>query len=378
MTGGRDDRDRILVTHAGSLPRPAQLLAALSGEEPADAGQLAKLTEAAVQDAIRMQNAAGVDVIGDGEQDELSFVDVRSRLTGFGGRARPWRPADSVPGEIPPHAAVMMRAGDRLAPANDGPVAYQPGHVADRLARLGRAVNGRVPRSRVFLTAPSPGAICMLGSTFYPDHAAFLEAAAAAMRQEYQAIAAAGYVVQVDAPDLAAEGHVAFPGRPEEFHAQAGASVDAINEAISGIPPAQVRAHVCWSNTKTPHHYDVPLETIITELYRLNVGTLMLPLANPRHQWEWEAFSRHPLPEGKKLAAGVIDNNSTCVEHPMTVAQSLVRLAGVVGKENVMASVDCGFATFADMPAAPPPVVRLKLAALAEGAAIASDRLWPW
>jgi 5-methyltetrahydropteroyltriglutamate--homocysteine methyltransferase len=376
MTSYWGDEDRILVTHVGSLPRPPQLLAAFAGEEPADAEQLAKLTDAAVQEAIRLQDSAGVDLIGDGEQDVLSFFDPRPRLTGFGGHAQRWMPADTVPGEIPPHAAVMMRAGDRIAPSNDAPMSYQPAHLAGRLARLDQTLNGRLPRSRVFVTAPSPGAVCMLGTTFYPDHAAHLEAAAAAMRQEYQAIAAAGYMLQVDAPDLAAEAHVTFHGRPAEFLSQVGTHVDAINEAISGIPAAQIRAHVCWSNSKTPHHYDVPLETIIAELYRLNAGTLMVPLANPRHQWEWEVFTRHPLPDGKILAAGVIDNNNSCAEHPMTVAQSLLRLAGVVGRDNLMASVDCGFATFADMPAAPPPVVQLKLGALAEGASIASDRLW--
>lgn len=376
MSDDWGDEDRILVTNVGSLPRPEQLLAAFAGDEPADAEQLAKLIDAAVHEAIRLQEAAGVDVISDGEQDESSFFDPRARLTGFGGHANRWMPADSVPGEVPPHAAVMMRAGDRIAPSNDGPISYQPGHLAERLARLDRALTGRLPRSRVFVTAPSPGAVCMLGTTFYPDHAAHLEAAAAAMRQEYQAIAAAGYMLQVDAPDLAAEAHVTFHGRPAEFLAQVGMHVDAINEAISGIRSAQIRAHVCWSNTKTPHNFDVPLETIITELYRLNAGTLMVPLANPRHQWEWEVFTQHPLPEGKKLAAGVIDNNNSCAEDPMTVAQSLVRLAGVVGKDNLMASVDCGFATFADLPAAPPPVVQLKLEALAVGARIASDRLW--
>jgi 5-methyltetrahydropteroyltriglutamate--homocysteine methyltransferase len=370
---------RILTTHAGSLPRPADLAevldAASRGQRP-DPGRLAKLTALAVEDAVNRQEIAGVDVVSDGEMGSISFLDTAGRLTGYDGPMASYFPAD-LAGLMPSFAATFAQVGDHILPSNtSAQISYQPERATEAIFRFRQALAAHPLVGAAFLAAPSPGVIARLGSSAFASHEELVYAIAAALRQEYQLITSAGLQVQLDCPDLAMGKHTDYAGQSiEEFRAVIRLHVEALNWALAGIPAEQVRLHVCWGNYPGPHHYDVPLEHIIEVLYRANAGTLVLEHANPRHRHEWRVFRDHPLPDHMILAAGVVDTTSPHVEHPQAVADSLVRLAEVVGADRLIAATDCGFATFAAVPEAPAEVAYLKLAALAEGARLASDRL---
>jgi 5-methyltetrahydropteroyltriglutamate--homocysteine methyltransferase len=381
----RRSRDRILTTHTGSLPRPAdldQLLADREAGADVDQATFDKRVEQAVADIVASQLASGVSVISDGEMGKPGYSTyVKDRLTGFGGTGRPLAIAEMI--EYP-EVFEAFRSGSTSSrvmnhPGCDGPVSLRdPDAVHKDIANLKDAVSDAEPAD-VFMSAASPGVIAaFLANEYYPSDEEYIFALADAMKPEYDAIAAAGIVLQLDCPDLAMTramlGNDALTD--EEFRDQIRMHVRALNHAVRDIPPEQMRMHLCWGNGAWPHVTDIPLAAIIDVVLEARPTGLVFEAANPRHGHEWKVWKDIRLPEGKVLVPGVIDSTTNFVEHPELVAQRIVRFAEIAGRENVIAGTDCGFGTFAGYYAVKPRVTWLKLAALAEGAQIASDYLW--
>ena len=377
--------ERILTTHTGSLPRPdnlMQLMIAREQGQPVDASELAGTVRNAVAEAVKHQVAAGIDIISDGEMSKIGFANyVKDRLAGFGGRSNPLTAQDIL--DHPDLNVHLLRrkeggGGRNFIPACTGPISLRDQDAVHRdIANLRAAVQEVQPEG-VFMPAASPGAIAqVMQNNYYPTQEAYLYALADAMRYEYQTIVAAGFSLQLDCPDLAMQRHVRFADAPiDEFRRHLQQSVEVLNYALSGIPPEQVRVHVCWGNYQGPHHRDVPLKDIIDLLLNIQGNALSIEAANPRHEHEWTVFEQVRLPEGKILIPGLIDSCTNYIEHPEVVAQRLVRFACVVGRENVIAGTDCGFDTFAGASAVAPSVAWAKLQSLAEGARLASQELW--
>jgi 5-methyltetrahydropteroyltriglutamate--homocysteine methyltransferase len=357
---------------------------ASAADGTADAELVSKSVEAAVADAVGRQLEAGIDVVSDGEMGTVSFMDAASRLTGFDGPMAPYVPADVVAARVvPAFAQRFMAEGDRLLPSNTSKdITYLSGPVRAAIDRFSRVLASYPQVQGAFLPAPSPGTLARLGTSAFKRYEDFLLAIAAAMREEYRLITDAGFDVQVDCPDLAMCKHTDYNHLTvEAFLDIARLNVEALNWALEGIDPRKVRLHVCWGNYRGPHHLDLPLEHIIEILYTARVGTLVIEQSNPRHRDEWATLQRNPLSEAETtvstLAVGVVSTTIPHVEKPLVVAEDLIRLAGAVGKDRLMATTDCGFATFAEVPAAESAeVAYLKLASLAEGARIASNWLW--
>jgi 5-methyltetrahydropteroyltriglutamate--homocysteine methyltransferase len=375
--------DRILTTHTGSLPRPADLVQLMFAKEegqPVDAAAMDDRVRAAVQEVVAQQAAAGVDVVNDGEASKPSYATyVKDRLSGFGGDSHPLQYADLV--DFPELARRVFQdpgRSRRRTPACDGPIAVRDAEAVGRDVDNLRAALEAVPHDDAFLSAASPGVISLFfKNTYYPSHEAYLYAIADAMRHEYEAIARAGFVLQVDCPDLAMGRHIQFADASlEEFRRLARLHVEALNHALAGIDPDQVRIHVCWGNYEGPHHYDVALGDIIDIVLGVQANGLSIEAANPRHEHEWALFEATRLPEGKVLIPGVVDSTTNYIEHPDLVAQRVARLARLVGRENVVAGTDCGFGTWVGMARVDAQVVWAKLGALAEGARRASAQLW--
>jgi 5-methyltetrahydropteroyltriglutamate--homocysteine methyltransferase len=374
--------DRILTTHAGSLPRPDEVVdiiwAGIEGEAT-DQTELDARLERAVGDVVRRQREAGIDVVSDGEMSKPGFSNyINDRFTGFEGRAE--FQADDV-ADYPNLAMRLFNtpAMAHLVFANCvGAVEPKdPDAVHRDIERLKRAI-GDAPPSEAFMGAISPGQVAFnFPDHHYGTHETYLAALAEALRPEYKAITDAGFNLQIDSPDLAMAGHCRSVGSSiQSWDTHLPMAIDALNVALEGIPEEQIRLHVCWGNYAGPHHKDVPLRDIVEPVLKANAGTYYVEGANPRHEHEWEVFEEVALPEGKDLILGVIDVKVNAVEHPRLVAQRLTRLAGVVGRENVQAGTDCGFDTFIRFSQVDPDVVWLKLQALSEGAAIASKELW--
>jgi 5-methyltetrahydropteroyltriglutamate--homocysteine methyltransferase len=378
--------ERILTTHTGSLPRPPDLAAALLGSDGSDPASevLRERVRTAVREAVQRQVAAGIDVISDGEMGKPGFAHyVKDRLTGFHEAAapRPFAPRDLL--DFPEVARRLFVSDEKELPrppmpTNDGPIAYVGW---DQLAADLDTLSAEVENQSVteaFLPAVSPGCVAMLmGTTHFDSRRDFLYALADALREEYQAIVGRGLLLQIDCPDLALGRHLEFADLSvAEFRTAIELHVEALNHALQGIDPDRVRIHVCWGNYPGPHHHDVPLADILEILYQVNASGLSIEGANPRHQHEWAVFEHIPLPDDKVLVPGVIDTCTNYIEHPETVAQRIERYAGVVGREQVIAGTDCGFATMAGRSAVVPDVAYAKLASLAEGARRASTRLW--
>ena len=328
------------------------------------------------------QLAAGVSVISDGEMGKSGYSTyVKDRLTGFGGIGRPLAVTEMI--EYP--EVFEQIAGDEAVarmmnqPACDGPVSLRdPDAVHKDIANLKSAVKDQEPAD-VFMSAASPGVIAaFLANDYYPSDEEYIFALADAMKPEYDAIAAAGIVLQLDCPDLAMTR--AMLGNDmlteEEFREQIRMHVRALNHAVRDIPPEQMRMHLCWGNGEWPHVTDIPLAAIIDVVLEARPTGLVFEAANPRHEHEWTVWKDVRLPDGKVLIPGVIDSTTNFVEHPELVAQRIVRFAEIVGKENVIAGTDCGFGTFAGFYSVKPRITWLKLAAMADGAQIASDYLW--
>ena len=374
--------ERILTTHAGSLPRPddlAEMIWAGIDGEPVDRGALDERLDSAVAEITAMQRAAGIDILSDGELSKSGFSTyIEERFSGFAGRSE--FQADDV-ADFP---NLAMRLFNTHSMAHVvfakcvGPVALtdQQAVHAD-VDRLQRALNGSDP-STAFMGAVSPGQIAFnYPNQHYGSHEEYLGALADALSYEYKAITDAGFNLQVDSPDLAMAAHCRSVGSSVgDWHTHVPLAIEALNAALAGIPREQVRLHVCWGNYGGPHHKDVPLKSIIGEVLKANVGTIYPEGANPRHEHEWRVFEEVDLPDEMSIILGVIDVKSNCVEHPRVVADRLVRLAGGVGKERVLAGTVCGFDTFIRFSLVDPGVAWLKLHALAEGAQLASADLW--
>jgi 5-methyltetrahydropteroyltriglutamate--homocysteine methyltransferase len=376
--------DRILTTHVGSLPRPQEvvdLLFAQDRGDPCDAATFDAALRRAVADAVSRQAEAGIDVVSDGEMSKISYATyIRHRLTGF-------EPGD-VPRATPADLDDFPEYRDRIAqmgatPKYLRPICKGPITVKDVQPLQQDIVRFKEARSRVnvvdaFMTAVSPGTIAMFQpNEYYPSHQAYLEALADAMRAEYEAIVGSGLLLQVDCPDLAFGRHVKFRDADEdEFLRNAALQVEALNHALAGVPADRVRLHVCWGNYEGPHHRDIPLARVLPVLLQVKPMALLIEGANPRHEHEWEIWTMHKLPDDKILVPGVIDSSCNFVEHPELVAQRITRYADLVGRERVVAGTDCGFGTFAGFGAVHPAICWAKMRTLAEGAALATKKLW--
>lgn len=370
----------IQVTHTGSLPRPPALAADLvlkdKGELPAErASGLPQQVRQAVQDLVSRQVACGVDVVSDGEASKIGYSTyVKERLTGFEGEGSGLGIADLA--DTPDLAARVLEGLDVAMPACVGPVRYRSTSAVEQdIAHLKSAVEGR--EIQAFMSAASPGVISIfLENRHYATEEQYLEALAEAMREEYLAIHRAGFLLQIDSPDLAMGRHVGKSVMEiDAFRRQVAARVEVINHATRGIPPERLRVHLCWGNYGGPHHYDVPLQSIVDLILKLNAKFILFEGANPRHEHEWHVFEDTKLPDDKVLVPGVIDTCTNYIEHPQVVADRLLRYAGVVGRERIMGGTDCGFATFANFLPVDPTVAWLKLQSLSDGAKLASRSL---
>ena len=379
----RRSTDRILTTHTGSLPRPerlADLLVARETLQPVDRDELAAEARRAVADVVARQREVGLDVVNDGEMSKFMYATyIKDRLTGFGGDSLP-RPIGDTRDFPEFGARTNARARSiRRLPACNGPIAYR-GHdeLAADIANLAAAAEGS-GAADVFMTAASPGVVvCFLQNRFYDDDEAYLHAIADAMKEEYDAIHAAGFVLQLDCPDLAMGRHFQFADAGvDAFLRAARMNVEAMNHALRDIPADAVRMHLCWGNYEGPHHLDVPLAEIVDIVLQAKPAAISLEGANPRHGHEWKVFEDVRLPPGKLLIPGVIDSTSNYIEHPDYVAERICRYAGVVGRENVIAGVDCGLSTTAVSQKVDPKIAWAKLGSLVEGARRASRILWP-
>ena len=374
-----DDRTRILTTHAGSLPRPPELAELLVTREtgklsPADDARLPQLVRAAVAVVLRQQLDTGLDVVNDGELGKIGATYMKERLSGFDGEATPLKLADLA--DFPEITERALAGLVTTTPACTGPIRYTGrDDLARELANLTAAVAGTDPAG-VFVPAASPGLIGLfLANHHYPDHESYLNALAEAMRVEYEAIAAAGFTVQLDCPDLAMGFHAQYTGLDvPEFRAKLSVHIEALNSAVRNIDADRLRMHVCWGNYQGPHHRDVELIDIIDLLYSAKPRALMIEAANPRHGHEWQVFEEARLPDDKVLIPGVIDTSTNYIEHPDLVAERISRYAGIVGRERMVAGTDCGFATFASFLSVQPAIAWAKLGSLVEGARRAAAR----
>jgi 5-methyltetrahydropteroyltriglutamate--homocysteine methyltransferase len=381
--------ERILTTHTGSLPRPPELTRLYvrrARGEAVDPEEIKRLGKQAVSEIVDKQIAARVDVGNNGEQQrEAFFLYVRHRMTGFGGSWKRWPRGDVERYPILKEQMARMLAareavGNYEPPRAIGPVAYADdselrAELADFRAVLDARSDGF---AEPFYTAPSPGIIVgAMKNEFYDTEEAYLEAVAAALKVEYEAIARAGYLLQLDCPDLALERHLSYNDRPlADFLGFVERVIASINTAIVNVPREQVRLHVCWGNYEGPHDRDVPLDDILPILQRANVGGFVFPFGNPRHQHEWRVLQKHPLADDQVIVAGVIDDLTGFVEHPEVVADRLENVARAVGDpRRVLAGTDCGFDTSAGMGRVTEDVVWAKFRAMADGARIASARL---
>src|SRR6058998_1346507 len=373
--------ERILTTHTGSLPRANDLTTLLealdAGTVPEQAAFDARVHRA-VADIVRQQVEAGVDVVNDGEQGKVGYSTyVRHRLAGFGGQAAVPTRADWA--DFPEAAAKSERRSTIMRPSCNGPIDWKDRTAVQKdVANLTAAVSSVKPTD-VFMTAASPGVIVhFLKNEHYPSREAYLARLVDVMKEEYDAIHRAGFVLQVDCPDLAMGRHLAFPDLSNaEFVKIAEANVEALNHALRDIPPDRMRLHLCWGNYEGPHHRDIPLREIIHVVLKARPQALSLEGANPRHEHEWVVFREVRLPEEKVIIPGVLDSTTNFIEHPELVAQRLVRYAEVVGRERVIAGTDCGFATFGRSTLqVEPEITWAKFKSMTEGARLASQQLW--
>lgn len=380
--------ERILTTHVGSLPRPDDLLEMLGKEdrgEPVDTVALHARTAEAVKQVVKDQVEAGIDVVSDGEMSKMAYnIYAKHRLTGLGATDGTGVPGRKLPRDIQDfpemEAAPLGGGGPELMQATvcNGPVAYADHAPLERdIANLKSATAAAGPHD-VFMNSASPGCLAnYVPNAFYPSRDEYRENLIEAMRPEYNAIHECGFVLQLDCPDLAGSRHTDHQDWTEdEFLADAEKSIEALNAATADIPPEAMRMHICWLNYAGPHTHDIPVARLIGLLCKARPQALLFEGANPRHEHEWEDWKAAKIPDDKVLIPGVIDSTTNFVEHPQLVAQRICRYADIVGRERVLAGSDCGFGTYAGRRAVYPSVVMAKFRAMAEGAGIASDRLW--
>jgi 5-methyltetrahydropteroyltriglutamate--homocysteine methyltransferase len=371
----------ILTTHVGSLPRGNELVPLLLARDHGqsyDAEAFDRLVQAAVDAAVAKQEAAGVSVASDGELGKVGYSTyVTERLSGFGGNVARKPALDLAPlPELRKKLAAIMGEQEFVRASCIAPVKLinlEPCH--EDIRRFQKAMSGR--KFQGFMNSASPGLITAFQpNAFYATHENYLADLVGAMRPEYEAIAASGYQLQLDCPDLAMSRHTAYQDLTEaQFLKTAEANVEALNAATSGIAPERMRMHVCWGNYEGPHDHDIELSRVIGIILKARPATILFEAANPRHEHEWKVWAETTIPDHKVLAPGLIDTCSNYVEHPELIAQRIERFAAIVGVERVIASTDCGFGTFAGYGKIDPAVTWKKLRALREGADIAADRL---
>jgi 5-methyltetrahydropteroyltriglutamate--homocysteine methyltransferase len=375
--------DRILTTHVGSLPRSQAVTDVLFAREGTQARDLARddaVITQAVAEVVRRQKEVGIDVVSDGEMSKISYATyVAHRFTGFAGDTprEPGQDLVEFPGLLKKLAERGSTAKYRrprcvadVRPRTDAP-------IRSDIANL-KAASAAAPTTAAFLNAASPGVIALFQpNDYYPTQDAYLEALAEALRTEYEAIVNAGLLLQIDAPDLAMGRHTMYRDRSlEEFDALAARHVEVLNHALRNVPAERVRMHVCWGNYEGPHHHDVPMERLLPIVIKAKPQGLLFEAANPRHAHEWAVFRGTRIPADKVLIPGILATTTNYIEHPELVAERIQRFADIVGRERVIAGTDCGFGTFAGFGPVEPDIAYLKLAALVEGARIASRRLW--
>jgi len=388
--------DRILTTHVGSLPRPPELLAILEAREAGrefDQAAFDECLSASVDEVVKKQVAAGIDVVCDGELGKISYTFyVRHRLSGitaFRGGDNDQPPQTAAHRDLLDHPDYAQRLAQarggtswfsrEAVPCCTGPVAYRKRLPLETDLKNLTAACAEARPVEAFLNAASPGVLTkFVPDRYYQDEDAYVDALANALREEYEAITRAGLILQIDAPDLGSARHNQYQHlSDEEFLRIAERNIAALNAATANIPPEVMRMHLCWGNYEGPHTHDIPLANILDVAMKARPAGLSFEAANPRHAHEWEDLRGAKIPDDKILIPGVIDSTTNFVEHPRLITQRICHYADIVGRERVIAGADCGFATFAFVNnAVAPSVVWAKFAALAEGARIATSRLW--
>jgi 5-methyltetrahydropteroyltriglutamate--homocysteine methyltransferase len=375
--------DRVLTTHVGSLPRSqavTDVLFAREREEVRDLAQDEALLTAAVAEVVRRQVEVGIDIVSDGEMSKISYATyIARRLAGFAGDTAREPGQDLV--EFP---GLLRKLAERGATARYrrprcvGPVSVKDTKPLEAdLRNLSSAAEAAHPTG-MFMNAASPGVIALFQpNDYYRTQDEYLEALAEALRCEYESIAAAGIILQIDAPDLAMGRHTMYRDRSlEEFASLAARHIEVLNHALRNVPPDRARMHVCWGNYEGPHHYDIPMARLLPIVLKAKPQALLFEAANPRHAHEWAVFRDADIPEDKVLVPGLLTTTTNYIEHPELVAERLERFAHIVGRDRVMAGTDCGFGTFAGFGPVEPDIAYLKLRSLVEGARMASRRLW--
>ncbi|MBX9829753.1 MAG: cobalamin-independent methionine synthase II family protein [Xanthobacteraceae bacterium] len=380
--------DRILTTHTGSLPRSASLMDIIlrrEKDEAIDAATFEAATAKAVDDIVAQQVACGIDIVSDGEMSKPSYTTyIRHRAEGIQPDPRAAEKGrDIMIGRDllahPDFASRRRNFSDSPFPGCVGPLKYKDRNALDRdLAHL-KAAAAKSKPADVFMTAPSPGILTrFIINLHYPTEEAYVEALAEMLKTEYRAIVEAGFVLQIDAPDLGSCRNNQYRNlTDDEFRKIAARNIEALNAAVEGLPADRMRLHICWGNYEGPHNFDLPLLKIIDLAFKAKMQAISIEAANPRHDHEWEDLKTIRIPDDKILIPGVIDSTTNFVEHPKLVAQRIGRYADIVGRERVIAGVDCGFGTAVRTdPIVADSIVWAKLTALSEGAAIATGRLW--
>jgi 5-methyltetrahydropteroyltriglutamate--homocysteine methyltransferase len=376
--------NRILTTHVGSLPRSkavTDVVFALENNKNIDESEAARTIRRAVREVVIRQSDAGVDVVSDGEMSKISYATyIKDRITGFDGDSprQPPKDLEDFPGFM-----------QRLANTGGTPTYRKPccvgeirtkdmGPVTEDISNITQAME-LTPVTEGFMNAASPGVIALFQPNHhYPDHESYLEALANAMQVEYEAITDAGLILQLDSPDLGLGRHMMFKDKTDkEYQALANLHVEALNYATRNIASEKMRLHVCWGNYEGPHHCDAPMSTVLPIALKARPQALLFESSNPRHAHEWTVFRDSKIPQDKILVPGVLDSTTNFIEHPELVSERICRFAEIVGKERVIAGTDCGFSTFAGFGAVDEDIVFAKLAAMTEGARLASQRLWP-
>ncbi|MFD1789627.1 cobalamin-independent methionine synthase II family protein [Sphingomonas floccifaciens] len=377
--------DHILTTHVGSLPRSAEvtdLIFAHERGEPVDPVRFDAVLTEAVDACVARQVACGIDLVSDGEMAKISYATyIKDRITGFDGDSERTPPADleAFPSFLKRQASSGGTPTYRR-PCCVGPIAPKTlVPLEEDLTRFDAAIAAHRPAGG-FMNAASPGVIALFQpDRHYGSQDAYLEALAEAMRPEYEAIVAAGHVLQLDSPDLGLGRHMMYKDRSDDdYLVLIARHVEVLNHALRNVPADRVRMHVCWGNYEGPHHCDVEMRTILPVLMKAKPQGLLFETSNPRHQHDWQAFRdlADLIPDDRVLIPGVIDSTTNFIEHPEVVAQRIAQFADLVDRDRVIAGTDCGFSTFAGFGAVDPEIVYAKLATLAEGAARASERLW--
>jgi 5-methyltetrahydropteroyltriglutamate--homocysteine methyltransferase len=374
--------DRILTTHTGSLPRTAKVIELLLAEQQKRGARKAELNAAvreAIAHVVQKQIESGIDVISDGEQVRTDYtVHVLDRFGGFAGDSSP--PLGTGDPEFPELAQLLTHFASpfQYRPCCTGEVTWKDWTAAQADIDLSKDVMNGANATELFMTSPSPGQIARyLKNKHYETEEAYVYALADVMEREYRAIVDAGFILQLDCPDLAMLRHTVYLDMSlSDFRKIIAVNVAALNRAVADIPADRMRMHVCWGSTVAPHHTDVPLIDIIDIVLSAKPMAVSFPAANARHEHEWKIWRQVKLPAGKVIVPGVIDSTVNTVEHPEVVADRILNFANVVGRDNVIAGVDCGFGTFAGRVQVDTKIVWLKLQSLAEGARRASAQLW--